>query len=407
MVRRVYGGKVDHVEFFRNIYGNFMMSGLDADNIPLLADLICEYAGRKDIPTIVLTGHRELMTELLMRQNCGKVDNMIVSDPNHRNYHPMYGMSNQQILRIIRMAGERIGCGMLMDQVLLYAASLLDIVATKYPVSLPAMATLLQEDDDFIAAFAMDMRLSNITADNILGNHEAGIMLRRIIEKLEEEFEMVYQPGNDTKYTFLSGVQKNVSVMVYSQNAGDQDLMNLYLKEELYAVLKSIPRIRIILDNVAFVDESDELLTYITQMKRQGKIELIAVSGNVKRMFFENLPDFENICMFLHENTVITEDISKALFGVYPYYYPVPVAGKPPAFLFTLKKDMHWQVNTEERLRVRAEDLYGVSTLFSKAVEHIAVKTTANANVYLIPKNVFLSMLQNYNVINEQEVRKT
>jgi signal-transduction protein with cAMP-binding, CBS, and nucleotidyltransferase domain len=68
---------------------------------------------------------------------------------------------------------------------------------------------------------------------------------------------------------------------------------------------------------------------------------------------------------------------------------------------------MHWQVNTEERLRVRAEDLYGVSTLFSKAVEHIAVKTTANANVYLIPKNAFLSMLQNYNVINEQEVRKT
>jgi hypothetical protein len=107
-------------------------------------------------------------------------------------------------------------------------------------------------------------------------------------------------------------------------------------------------------------------------------------------MFFERLPDFENVCMFLHENTVITEDISKSLFGVYPYYYPVPVAGKPPALLFTLKKDMHWQVGTEERLRVRAEDLYGVPTLFGKTVELIAVKTTANANVYLLPVNIFL-----------------
>lgn len=283
------------------------------------------------------------------------------------------------------------GCSMLMDQVLLYAAAIINIVAARYTVSLPAITTLLREDDDFIASYSSEMGLSNITTDNILGNHEAGIMLRRIMEKIEELFEMVYQSGNDTQYNFQNGAESNVSVMAFYQTAAEQGIMNLYLKEELYSVLKRIPRIRLMLDEAVFESETDELLMFLMQMKRQGKIELIAVSGNVKRMFFDKLSDFENICMFQHDNPTATEDISRELFGVYQHHYPVPMAGKPPAFLFTFKKDLHWQMNSEERLRVRAEDMYGVLSIFSKAVEFIAVRTTANANIYLIPRDIFLA----------------
>ena len=63
---------------------------------------------------------------------------------------------------------------------MIYTAALLDIVAVKYPVSLPAMAGLLQEDDDVISEVAMECGLSNVVVDNIRSNHEAGIVLRRI-----------------------------------------------------------------------------------------------------------------------------------------------------------------------------------------------------------------------------------
>ena len=50
---------------------------------------------------------------------------------------------------------------------MIYTAALLDIVAAKYPVSLPAMAGLLQEDDDVISEVAMECGLSNVVVDNI------------------------------------------------------------------------------------------------------------------------------------------------------------------------------------------------------------------------------------------------
>lgn len=72
---------------------------------------------------------------------------------------------------------------------------------------------LLHEDDDFIFEFALQLDLSNVSADNIRANYEAGIVLRRLFERLEEIFEDIYTPGSDTKYNFQSGAKGNVAGM--------------------------------------------------------------------------------------------------------------------------------------------------------------------------------------------------
>lgn len=390
MVRRVCMGKTDHNTFFRNVHGHLLISGIGAGDPAMLGDMVCEYAARKDMPVIILTSRPQFLHYLQERQRSGMANGIMVSAPDSLNYHPMYGMTVQQIRRLLTIAGEEAGYGSMMDRILLYAAAVIDIVAAKYPLSLPALSALLKEDDDFIASFAGQMGMSNVTADNILGDHEAGIMLRRIIEHIEEAFEGVACSGSDTKYNFQSGSRGNVSVMAFYQISSDQRLMNAYLKEELYAALKRVPKLRVILDETLFLGESDELMAYLIQAKRQGKIELIASSENVKAMLPGVSLDFGNICLFQHANAIVTEELSRDVFGTYQFHYPVCVAGRPPAVLITLKTDMHWQISTEERLRVRAEDLYARQRVFGTSGDHMAVKTTANSNIYLIPVGEFL-----------------
>ena len=292
-VRKVCTERIGHKEFFYRVRGHLLMSGCEAANTELLADMVYGISERGDMPTVVLSSRREFLEYLQERKD---IDRMMVSYPGELNYHPMYGMSEQQILHLFRMAGEEMGCGTMTERVMLYAAAVINIVSAKYPASLPAISALLKEDDDFIASVANRMGMSNIIADNILGRHEAGIMLRRIVERLEETFEGVSKPGNDTKYNFQSGAQGNVSVMAFYQVSSSQSLLNTYLKEEFYSVLKRVSKLRVILDEAAFFNETDKLLTYLLQMKRQGKIEMIVVSENVKEMMPGATLDFGNVC---------------------------------------------------------------------------------------------------------------
>lgn len=389
-VRRVCSGSVDHQTFFHNIRGDLLISGYAAANQTMLADMISEYMRREDMPTIVLSSHTELLDALRQRQRAGEIARVMISDPRDRNYHPFYGMSAQQLLRFIRMTAEELGYSILLDHVLQYASAALNIVSVSYPVSLPALINLLQHDDDFISDHALQKGLSSIVADNIRANHEAGIVLRRICEKMESIFEEVYTAETDTQYSFQSGVQGNVAVMALYSVASDQKILNSYLKEELFCVLKRTSKIRVVLDEMPFENSEDELLLYLFKVKRQGKIELIFASTNAGESVYGMQLNFANVILCEHEDPIATEELSKALWGTYMYNYLVPVAGRPAALFFTLKTTVQWQIATEERLKVRAEDLYAKQRFFMNSSDLLAVKTTANSNIYLIPSAVFL-----------------
>lgn len=389
--RRVLEGRVDSASFFRKIQGDLLVTGSEAGNQELILELFCSSLEKSDMPTILLTSHMDLMTTIQQKRNAHEIDCVMTSCPTDKNYHPFYGMSVQQILRFVRMTAEEMGYGLLTDQVMIYGAAVLNVVAKKYPVSLPAIVKLLNEDDDFISEFALQSGLSNVIADNIRANHEAGIVLRRLFERLEEVFEDVYVPGSDTKYNFQSGAKGHVSGMVMYACSGNQHIFNSYLKEEIFHTLKRVPRVRIILDEINFVDENDELFTYLMQSRRQGKIELTIVSQNIKDAMHGNAElDFPNVVMFLHGASAATDAISRELFGTYQHHFPVPVAGNTPHVLFSIKRAVHWQVQSEERPRVRSQDLYARTSLFGRSSDYLAVKTTANANVYLVPVSEFL-----------------
>lgn len=68
--------------------------------------------------------------------------------------------------------------------------------------------------------------------------------------------------------------------------------------------MKDVPKIRILLDEMEFADENDELMRYIMQLKRQGRIELIVISQNVKESMKGNADlDFANVCSVSAWNT--------------------------------------------------------------------------------------------------------
>lgn len=398
--RRVLEGRVDSASFFRKIQGDLLITGGEAGNQEMVFDLFCSRLERSDMPTILLTSHLDIMTAIQQKRDAHEIDCVMTSCPTEKNYHPFYGMSAQQILRFVRMTAEEMGYGILTDQVMIYAAAVLNVLTAKYPVSLPAIVKLLNEDDDFISEFALQSGLSNVIADNIRANHEAGIALRRLFERLEEIFEDVYIPGSDTKYNFQSGVKGNVFGMAMYACSSNQHILNTYLKEEIYHTLKRVPRVRIILDEMEFTGENDELLKYLMEAKRQNKIELMLISQNINEAMHGNTwLDFPNIVMFLHGTSAATDDVSGALFGTYQYHFSVPVASNTPHIVFSIKRSVHWQTQSEERLRVRSQDLYAKPTIFGRSSDYLAVKTTANANVYLIPVTDFLPVVSGVSMV--------
>ena len=343
--RRVLEGRIDCDMFFRSICGDLLITGMEAGNKEMVLSLVRACMEKRDVSTIVLTSHQELAALIQQDQNRRKSGAVRVSWPAEKNYHPFYGMSAQQMLRFVCMTAEEMGYSSMAGQVMIYAAAVLNIVSTEYPVSLPAVVKLLEEDDDFISELALQQGLSNVIADNIRANHEAGIVFRRLLERLEEIFQ----------------------------------------------TLKDVPKIRILLDEMEFADENDELMRYIMQLKRQGRIELIVISQNVKESMKGNADlDFANVVLFQHGTPTATEEISKALFGTYQYHKPMPNAVKPPALLFTFQRAVNWQIQSEERLRVRSEDLSARPGIFGRQSDYLAVKTTANNNIYFIHTADFL-----------------
>lgn len=153
--RRVLEGHIDCASFFRRIQGDLLITGGEAGNQIMVFDLFRSALERNDMPTILLTSHLDLMKDIQRKRDMHEISCVITSCPSDKNYHPFYGMSAQQILRFISMTAEEMGYGILTDQVMIYTAAILNVVAAKYPVSLPAIMNLLNEDDDFISEFAL------------------------------------------------------------------------------------------------------------------------------------------------------------------------------------------------------------------------------------------------------------
>ena len=367
--RGVMTGSVSHTTFFHRIQGDLLISGYLASNLSLITDLVLEYLCRKDMPTILLSCHPELFGRI--RGMCaGAEEQIAISDSLERKYQPFYGLGKEKLLHFIHRAAELLGYHTMIDRILQYASAALNIVAMKYPVSLPALSALLLEDDDRIAGYALTLGLNNMVTDVILANHEAGICLRRICEKLSSVFDAVADPDADTKYDLQSGTQMGIPLQA--------------------AALKKVNRIRVIVDELEFVPE-DVLLRYLFSMKRQGRIELIYISRNAKESTEGAALSFSNVVLSGHDQPAVTEELSQALWGTYLYSYPVPNVGKPPALIFTPRKTVNWAIATQERLRVRAADLFPRQGFLGQIPDQFAVKTAANEYIYLVPSARFLS----------------
>ena len=382
-VRRVYEGHADRYGFFRNVKGSVLISGSRALEKGFPEELICEYASRRDMPSIVLTSRQSFIRNLQELQRDGSTGGIVVTGTMDRNYHPMYGLSGSQILNVIKTAAEEIGCKN-MDQLLIYTAALLDITASEYPLSLPAISALLKEEDDTIAKIAAENSLPENLSEHILGNCESGIILRRIVEKLEEIFRDTALKDSETKYSFQSGTERGIPVMVFFQMAGDQKIMNQYLKEEIYAAARRSEQLRIVLHETIFTGEDDPLMNMVFQLKRQGT-EVVIISQNALEMLYGGSLDFENVCLFGHGNPEETEKISEKIFGFYQHHELTTAVGKPPSVFFTLRKDIRWQDSSEKRLKIRAEDLYGTRGFFGNPSEKAAIRTVNNSGIYLVP----------------------
>lgn len=389
-LRDVFLADTNDRKFFHEIRGSLLISGHGAGQKELMLDLVNEYVERNDMPTIILSGRPQFLRELREAYGQDGDGRVIISAPESRNYHPLFGMSDAQIIDLIRAAAEECGLGNAKEKVLRYAETLIRIVGAKYTVSLPAIKALLKENDDYIAAFADQMGLTKTDAERILGDQQAGLMLRQITDFMAAAFERTAVLESETKYNLLSGSLAGVPLMAFCQNSNSQKILNACLREELSAAANRVPKLRVILDEVSFVDESDVLLLKLFELKRQGRVELVAVSENVKEMLPDASLDFGNVCLFLHANSQTTEALSKELFGEYTHYFPVCDRGKPAALIYTPEYHENWKHATETRLRVGADDLCGKQRLFFREPEKLAIRIQGKRTVYLVPKKRFI-----------------
>ena len=393
--RRVKYGQVSCNEFFNTIQGDLLITGRLARNSKLMDTLIYSYFNKGDYPTIMLTSNK-LVAKKVQNSISSEYKKMVITSYSENcNYMPFYGMSSQQIIKFISHVAEKIGYSGLLGKVMIYATAILDIVETQYPLSLPAITKLLEEDDEFISGFAIQVGMSNVVVDNIRANHEAGIVFRRICEYLESIFSGIYKSGCDSNYSLQIGVRSNISGMVVYVCSQNQELMNLYMKEELYCILNNAAKIRVILDEMPFVNENDELLKFLMSARLQDRIELIFVTQNVENVLnsISNL-DFQNIIMFQHNTMASTDDVSKKIFGTYQYYYPVPGRSDTPHIFFSIKNSIHWEIHSDEKMRVCCKDLSAKKSIMGYTSDYMAVKTTFNDNIYLVSTEEFIPQMQ-------------
>lgn len=390
--RRVKRAEVDHCTFLQNIQGDLLISGYIAADTSLLYDMVTGYLDRNDMPTVVLSGRRELFQLLRERPHTGSSDRLAIFDPLSRGYHPFYGMPAEKLLHYIQLTAQAQGYHTAIDRILQYAAAALNVVSASYAISLPALIELLRSDDDYISAYALQIGLSNVVADTIRGDHEAGIHLRRILQKLYAAFEDISCEDASTGFTLSSGLQRNQAVTALYCVSAEQEILNAYLKEDIFYTLRRVPKLRVILDGPETEDpESDVLLKYLFSMKRQGRIELVLVSANALEVADPLALNFTNVVLSAHDVPAITEALSKYIWGTYPCCIPVPVVAKPAALLFTLKTSVQWGIGTEDRLRVRADDLLPRQGLLGVSSDLLAIKTWANDNIYLVSADNFLA----------------
>ncbi len=286
-IRGVLQGKVSSNVYFHTIRGDVLVSGAAAANTSWVSNVVCSYIERNDMPNIILTSHFDVITSLENTVQCQMASEVVTSYGRKKNYHLFYGMSTQQLLHFIRMTADEMGYGGMTGDVMLFASAVLDVVITRYPVSLPAMENLLRTDDESIADLAQQAGLSTVLVNNIRGNHTAGVALRRVLERLDDVFADIYMPECDTRYNLQSGARNRIPAMVVYSESSNQRIFNMYMKEELFSTLRRVSKVRVILDEMNFQSADDDLLNYLMQEKRQGKIELVIFSQNVKETSYE------------------------------------------------------------------------------------------------------------------------
>lgn len=382
--RNVSDGTVGGEAFFQKIYGDLLMSGGYACQMDLLLLMIRTYLQKGDLPVVILSS-RPMLLECLR-----EMQNLQVFAEKTKSYHPMYGMQPRQICRLLNLIGEEWGCSALMDKVLLYAMAVMETVHTKYEISLPAMMQLLKFDDYFVAEVALQAGLSMETADSIRGSKEAGTLLRRMMEHLQVTFAQVAEQDSETEKCLWKTGRDEMYHAAFYQYSQNQKLMNAYLKEELSFALKHSGKLRVIADEILTTGEDDELVRFLMEMKRVGKIELILCSGNARTILKDEELNFTNACVFTHASVSAMEKVSDVLFGRYLFHYPVQTVGRPPNFLFTLKKDEHWTFSTEDRLKVREADLYEDGGMFGRTYEKMAIKIGQKNQIFLVPVEEFV-----------------
>lgn len=381
--RNIYYKNTSGDLFFKNIKRDLLVTGKYACDPNVLTKMLEVSRNQLEMPVVILTSRSDLIGYLQ------ELPDMRIYDEQHKEYHPLWGLDAQAILNLICQAAEEWGIYGNMDRMLLYAMAVMEIVNTKYILSLPAVAQILKESDGTIAQIVEENGLPEILADQILGNQEAGMMLRRVIEKLLKSFENIADFNAETQQNMLSAAWKPYETIVIYQTSQNQKLLNSCLKEELSETLKRVKKLRVIAIEPLLGSQEDELLTFLLDQKRIGKAELYLCSENAGNLLKNDEFNFTNVCMFRHNSIAALEKVSEAVFGSFMYHYPTVSLGKPPSIFYTFARDERLSISTEKRLCIRDEDLAEKRIFLEREPEMMAIKIGEHSKRYLTSIEAF------------------
>jgi len=340
-------------QFWKQALGSFFISGdavgMEEDRRRMLLSAL-QYSDKLARGTVVILHQdEELEAELIEMVRNGNLPRMlVVLSERYKNYHVFYGMNNMDIVHCIYKVGNYLKYNNI-SGVENYAEAFLQILKSMYEVSLPAMLSMAELDDQRIVELAQKQGVSKYWIQQLKkGSGSDSENFRLIIKKIYNVMEKITTRECETKFN-MSQVAGQEQIICINTKSRDNGIMNICMGAELQGIKEN--RISVIIDNMSFCEE-DGLVEVLNNFhKMEGNCLGICASDVNELWKHHELCGFETQVIFKHSYPEQLEQYLKK-FGSYRHGEVMETQGPDDLTRFRLFLQKSWHIEYHDRLRV-------------------------------------------------------
>ena len=244
-------------QFWQNASGSFLISGdaqgMEEERRRMLLSALqhCEQLAWGNV--VILHQDEELEEDLIRLVQEGTLPRkLVVISEKYRNYHVFYNMDKMDVINCIHKTGTYLRYSN-MAGVDTYGQAFLEILNSMYTISLPAMMSMAELNDERILELAVKQGVSEYWIQQLKGSSIADSdNFRLLIRQIYNAMEKITTRECETGFTISSAVGQNQILCIHMKSR-DNAVMNICIGAEL----QELPgrQTKIILDNISLCSE--------------------------------------------------------------------------------------------------------------------------------------------------------